>query len=402
MTTATTATLASTLASTLTLPCGLVLPNRFAKASMTEQLATNGNPNAALEALYARFREGGAGLVLTGNVMVHRDHREHARNVVIDDATDAAGLARYAQACGPTGIVQLSHPGRQALWTTKGVQPVSPSGVALEGLGPVFKAPRALAPHEIDEIIARFAAAARASQSAGFAGVQIHGAHGYLVSQFLSARTNQRSDEWGGSLENRARFLLAIVARVRASVSAQFAVTVKLNSADFQRGGFEEEDGIAVAQMLDGKIDLLEISGGSYEAPAMVGASARASTRAREAYFLEFAEKLRARTKTPLMVTGGFRSAAAMESAIASGAIDVVGLARPLAMEPGLPKRILSGDHAPAPMPRDTIGVRMLDGILATSMYVEQMHRMARGKEPDPKLSRLYAITHALWMLGVG
>jgi 2,4-dienoyl-CoA reductase-like NADH-dependent reductase (Old Yellow Enzyme family) len=388
------------LASPLTLPCGLVLPNRFAKASMTEQLASGGNPNAALETLYARFREGGVGLVLTGNVMVHRDHREHARNVVIDDATDAAALQRFANACGPRAFVQLSHPGRQALWTPKGVQPVSPSGVALEGLGPVFQKPRTLEPHEIDDIVARFAAAARASEAAGFAGVEVHGAHGYLVSQFLSPRTNKRTDEWGGSLENRARFLLDIVARIRATVSAKFAVSVKLNSADFQRGGFEEEDGIAVAQMLDGKIDLLEISGGSYEAPAMVGA--RSSTKQREAYFLEFAEKLRKRTKTPLMVTGGFRSAAAMQSAIASGAIDVVGLARPLAMDPSLPSRMLAGDSTPAPMPRDTIGVRMLDGILATSMYVEQMHRMARGKHPDPKLSRLYAIGHALWMVRFG
>lgn len=388
------------LAAPLTLPCGLVLPNRFAKASMTEQLASNGNPNDALTTLYHRFREGGVGLLLTGNVMVHRDHREHARNVVIDDATDPAALAQFAKACGPCGIVQLSHPGRQALWTPQGVQPVSPSGVALEGLGPVFQPPRTLEAHEIDDIVARFAAASRASEQAGFAGVEVHGAHGYLVSQFLSPRTNKRTDEYGGSLANRARFLLAIVSRIRASVSAKFAVTVKLNSADFQRGGFEEEDGIAVAEMLDGKIDLLEISGGSYEAPAMVGA--RSSTRSREAYFLEFAEKLRKRTKTPLMVTGGFRTAAAMESAIASGAIDVVGLARPLAMEPGLPKRMLAGDHAPAPMPRDTIGVRMLDGILATAMYVEQMHRMARGQEPDPKLSRLYAIGHALWMLRFG
>jgi 2,4-dienoyl-CoA reductase-like NADH-dependent reductase (Old Yellow Enzyme family) len=389
------------LSKPLTLPCGLVLANRFAKAAMTEQLASNGNANDALVTLYERFRDGGAGLVMTGNVMVHRDHREHARNVVIDDATDAAALARFAKACGRGGIVQLSHPGRQALWTTKGVQPVSPSGVALEGLGPVFKAPRTLEPHEIDEIVARFAAAARAAEAAGFAGVEVHGAHGYLVSQFLSPRTNQRTDEWGGSLENRARFLLSIVSRVRASVGAKFALTVKLNSADFQRGGFAEEDGIAVAQMLDGKIDLLEISGGSYEAPAMVGAM-RDSTKAREAYFLAFAEKLRAHTKTPLMVTGGFRSVAAMEGALASGAIDLVGLARPLAMEPGFPKRVLAGDHAPAPMPRDTIGVRMLDGILATSMYVEQMHRMARGKEPDAKLSRLYAIGHALWMVRFG
>jgi len=382
----------TTLSSPLTLPCGLVLPNRLAKAAMTEQLAVDGEPTERLERLYARFREGGAGLVLTGNAMVDRDHREHPRNVVIDAHTK--GLERLARAAGPGGMAQLSHPGRQALWTRG--QPVAPSAVKLRGMGAVFEEPRALGADEIVALVERFAEAAHLCDLAGFAGVEVHGAHGYLPSQFLSPRTNHRTDEWGGSLENRARFLLSIVERVRARVRPGFALLVKLNSADFQRGGFEDADALAVARMLEGKIDLLEISGGSYEAPAMVGL--RASTRAREAYFLEFAQRLRQHTKTPLMVTGGFRTVDAMQSAVSSGAIDVVGLARPLAMEPDLPRRVLAGDRAPARTGRDRLGVRGIDDVLAAQFYVEQLHRLADGKAPNPKLSRLWTLAHAMWM----
>jgi 2,4-dienoyl-CoA reductase-like NADH-dependent reductase (Old Yellow Enzyme family) len=384
------------LATPLTLPCGLVLPNRLAKASMTEQLCPDGDPGERLRRLYGRFASGGAGLVLTGNVMVHRDHREHPRNVVVDGRSSADALARWASAAsGAPLVAQLSHPGRQALYAPRG--PVAPSAVAMEGLGPVFKRPRALTAVEIGEVVRCFADAAKACDEAGFAGVEVHGAHGYLVSQFLSPRANLRDDGYGGSLQNRARFLLEVLAAVRAAVRPGFAVMLKLNSADFQRGGFDDADALTVMGMLEGRgVDLLEISGGSYESPAMVGQ--RSSTLAREAYFLEFAERARAATKIPLMVTGGFRTPAAMEAAVASGAVDVVGLARPMAMDPELPRRVLSGDPAPARAARDRIGVRVIDNLLAAQTYVEQMHRVADGREPDPKLSRAWTVAHALWM----
>ena len=384
------------LAAPLALPCGLVLANRLAKASMTEQLAPDGDPGKRLRRLYARFAAGGAGLVLTGNVMIHRDHREHPRNVVLDERSSTADLAQWAAATvGAPLVAQLSHPGRQALYAPRGS--VAPSAVALEGLGPVFKRPRALTLGEIGEVVRRFADAARMCDEAGFAGVQVHAAHGYLVSQFLSPRANRRDDGYGGSLENRARFLLEVIAAVRAAVRPGFAVMLKLNSADFQRGGFDDSDALTVMGLLEGRgVDLLEISGGSYESPAMVGL--KASTLAREAYFLEFAERARAATKIPLMLTGGFRTPAAMESAVASGAVDVVGLARPMAMDPELPRRVLSGDPAPARGARDRIGVRLIDSLLATQTYVEQMHRMADGGEPDPGLSRAWTVAHALWM----
>lgn len=384
------------LARPLTLACGLVLPNRLAKASMTEQLAPTGDPDGRLRRLYARFAAGGAGLVLTGNVMIHRDHREHRRNVVVDERTDSAALRRWATEAGGAPLVaQLSHPGRQALYAPNGS--VAPSAVALN-LGPVFKPPRALAVEEIGDVVRRFASASRALDDAGFAGVQVHGAHGYLVSQFLSPLVNKRDDAYGGTLERRARFLLETIDAIRGAVRPGFAVMLKLNSADFQRGGFDDDDALAVMGMLEGHgVDLLEVSGGSYEAPAMVG-DMKASTRAREAYFLDFAERAKGATGIPLMVTGGFRTPAAMEQAVASGAVDVVGLARPLAMEPDLPRRVLAGDTAPAKQGRDRVGVRALDSVLAASTYVEQMHRVADGKEPDVGLSRAWTLAHAVWM----
>jgi 2,4-dienoyl-CoA reductase-like NADH-dependent reductase (Old Yellow Enzyme family) len=378
------------LADPLPLACGLVLENRLAKAAMTEQLAKDATPGERHRRLYQRFARGGVGLSITGNVMVHRDQREHPRNVVIDDQTPREALQAWAEdARGCPLVAQLSHPGRQALYAKPG--PVSPSGIALQGLGPFFRPPRALAPEEIDEIVGRFANAARICEEAGFAGVQIHAAHGYLVSQFLSPLANQRTDGWGGSLENRARFLLEILRAVRAAVRPGFALLVKLNSADFQRGGFDEGDALAVMGMLAGLgVDLLEISGGSYEAPAMVGL--KDSTRAREAYFLSFAERARSATAIPLMVTGGFRTPAAMEEAVASGAVDVVGLARPLALEPDLPRRILAGDGAAARTIPDKVGVRLLDGILATGIYVETMRRIADGAEQPAAPSRATTI----------
>ena len=384
------------LAAPLTLACGLVLPNRLAKAAMTEQLAVDGEPNERLDRLTARFAAGGAGLLITGNVMVHRDHREHPRNVVVDARTSRPALARWARtADGVPLVAQISHPGRQGLYAPRGT--VAPSAVAMQGVGPFFKTPRALTVDGIADVVRRFAATAKALDEAGFAGVQVHGAHGYLVSQFLSPLSNRRDDAYGGALAHRARFLLEVLGAVRAAVRPGFAVMLKLNSADFQRGGFDDDDALGVIALLAGLgVDLLEISGGSYESPAMLGL--RASTRARETYFLEFAERARAATTIPLMLTGGFRTPAVMERAVASGAVDVVGLARPLAMEPDLPRRVLAGDAKPAIEGRDRVGVALLDKILSAQTYVEQMHRIVDGRAPDPRLSRAWTIAHALWM----
>jgi 2,4-dienoyl-CoA reductase-like NADH-dependent reductase (Old Yellow Enzyme family) len=210
-----------------------------------------------------------------------------------------------------------------------------------------------LTEEEILNLISRFGQAAKICQDTGFTGVQIHAAHGYLISQFLSPRSNKRDDRWGGSLENRARFLMFTVNTIRQLVGRNFPIAVKLNSADFQRGGFAFEDSLQVAIWLqDAGVDLIEISGGTYEQPKLLGIegleaeepqAVAESTLAREAYFVDFAKAMKKELTIPFMVTGGFRTASAMEQALKTGAADVIGLGRPMCVMPEAPKRLLGG-----------------------------------------------------------
>lgn len=348
-----------TIADSLTLPCGAVLPNRLAKAAMTEGLADpQGRATPELERLYGLWADGGSGLLISGNVQIDRDHLERPGNVIIEGPQDEAalaGLRAMARAGTRSGChlwMQISHAGRQTQVTVN-PHPKAPSAVAVGLPGKQFGVPEALTEAEILDLVERFGHAAEVAKEAGFTGVQIHAAHGYLLSQFLSPRANQRSDQWGGSLENRARMLMAVVARVRAGVGPEFPIGVKLNSADFQRGGFAFEDSMVVARWLqDAGVDLLEISGGSYEQPAMMDISGMeapdapkvaASTAAREAYFVDFAKTMRAALTMPLLVTGGFRTRRAMNTALETGGADVIGLGRPLCVDTAGPAKLLAG-----------------------------------------------------------
>ena len=251
------------------------------------------------------------------------------------------------------------------------------------GLEKSFATPKALSEKEILEIIDRFAISATLARESGFSGVQIHGAHGYLVSQFLSPHHNRRSDQWGGTLENRMRFVLEVYRRIREKVGRSYPVGIKLNSADFMKSGFSREDSLAVALMLESEgIDMIEVSGGTYESPSMTGHRVKASTREREAYFLSYAEDLKKRVRVPVVVTGGFRSAPAMNSALASGATDMIGVARPLAVDPGFPARILADDTHALHLKNPTTGFRSLDRMtmLAITFYEYQISRIAEGK----------------------
>ena len=347
------------LAQALTLPCGAVIPNRLAKAAMTEGLATRrGLPTPELERLYGLWSDGGAGLLLSGNIQVDADHLERPGNVVVDrepDAEMAAALASWARAATRNGNhfwAQISHAGRQ---TQKMVNPTpkAPSAVKLGLPGGQFGQPVALTVAEIEDIVRRFGVCAAAVKTAGFTGVQVHAAHGYLLSQFLSPRSNQRVDQYGGSLENRARALLEAVAAVRAAVGPDFPLAVKLNSADFQKGGFDFEDSLQVAEWLqEASVDLIEISGGTYEQPKLLGVEGMEevdeqqvakSTRMREAYFVDFAVAMQEKVSIPLMVTGGFRHREVMAQAIASGGADLIGLGRPMCVMTDAPAQLLGG-----------------------------------------------------------
>jgi 2,4-dienoyl-CoA reductase-like NADH-dependent reductase (Old Yellow Enzyme family) len=390
----------ATLADKLPLPCGAVLPNRIAKAAMSEQLGDRANgPTRDLDRLYERWGRGGSGLVVTGNVMVDRRHVGEPRNVVVEDERDLPALRRWAAAGRAGGAalwVQVNHPGRQAM-RIAGAQPVAPSAIAPKVPGAVT--PRALTGAEIEALVGRFARTAAVVREAGFDGVQLHGAHGYLISQFLSPRANVREDEWGGAAERRRRFVLEVLRATRAAVGDDFPVGIKLNSADFQRGGFSEEESVdVVAALAEAGIDLVEISGGTYEAPAMMGQARaqpqRASTVAREAYFLDYALRVRERVpELPLMVTGGFRSLAAMQEALAAGACDVVGIGRPLALHPDAAAELLDGSRTRVDAGSRAIGVRTLDSLIDLVWHTRQLQRIGRGRDPWPR-------EHALHTLG--
>lgn len=384
------------LAVPLTLPNGATLPNRLAKSALSEAMGTMDNRvTQALVRLYQRWSAGGTGLLMTGNVMIDRRFLGEPGNVVIEDERDLPLLQEWAQAGRDydTAIwVQLNHPGKQS---PKGLnrENISPSAIPFKAeMQSFFATPREMTEAEILDTIARFANASRIVKKAGFAGVQIHGAHGYLVSQFLSPRHNVREDGWGGTPEKRRRFVLELYAAIRKEVGADFPIGIKLNSADFQRGGFTEEESLATIKALaDAGIDLIEISGGTYEAPAMTGA--KASTIEREAYFLSFAETVRQHISTPLMVTGGFRTLAVMQAALDSGALDLIGLGRPLAIEPDAANRLLAGEEMRYRVKPIKTGIGMVDrmAIMEVSWYTRQLHRMGNGKATKPNESGLWS-----------
>lgn len=381
----------------LTLACGATLPNRIAKAAMEENLAGPGQaPDARLFSLYRRWSRGGTGLLITGNVMVDGRALTGPGGVVLEETTDLAPFLEWSEAAHSGGAkvwMQINHPGRQ-VQVDQGGNGWSASDVQLD-LGAhskLFVKPKAMNEAEIAETIARFAATARQADFAGFDGVQIHAAHGYLVSQFLSPLANHRTDSWGGSIENRARLLVEIVKAVRANVRPDFAVAVKLNSADFQRGGFDQADARAVVGMLnDLGVDLVELSGGSYESPAMQGEAADGRTLAREAYFLEFAVDLKGLAKMPLMVTGGIRRREVAEQALAEG-VAVVGIATALALDPDLANHWRKAATAAPVAPKLKSKNKTLVAMASMAFVGSQLRRMARGREPAVDGSPLLAL----------
>ncbi|MBC7103168.1 MAG: NADH:flavin oxidoreductase [Parvibaculum sp.] len=341
-----------TISSPLTLPCGATLKNRLAKGAMTEGLgdpfnrATGGHVR-----LRRRWAEGGAGMLLTGNVQVDRSYLERPGNVAIDGVQSneaIAALREYAKAgtANDTHLwMQISHSGRQTPASVN-KEPVGPSGKALDMPGAQFGKPRALTGAEIGDVIARFAHAAAVARDTGFTGVQIHGAHGYLISEFLSPDVNTRTDEWGGTYE-------------QPRLVGLDDMTLHPEKAEVRRE----------------------------------------STIAREAYFLEYAKDIRAVVKMPLMVTGGFRTLAGMNAALGSGTMDVVGIARPLRVDPAIPAKLLSGVAKETPAHEKTLRLgpgilgphspinllKALNGRGQQGRFCLQLLRMGEGKDQDPK-----------------
>ncbi len=387
----------NTLSDPLQLANGAIIKNRIAKAAMEENMAEAEHaPGPKLCRLYQRWAQGGAGLIITGNVMVDSRALTGPGAVVLENDRCLAQFSAWASAIrsgGAQAWIQLNHPGRQ-LYASLGQQALGPSAVPVDipGFSSMFSQPKAMNEKDISEVIDRFVNAAILAERAGFTGVEIHAAHGYLLSQFLSPLTNHRADHWGGSLQNRARLLLIIVQKVREVVKPEFCVAVKLNSADFQRGGFEDSDAVAVVGMLNSlQVDLVEITGGSYESPAMQGQTRDGSTLAREAYFLTFAKDILATARMPLMLTGGIRRRTTAQEVINSGA-SIVGIATSLALNPNLPHSWARGEISSADLPEVNWRNKTLAALAKTSMIKSQMDRMSNGKNPVLKPSPIWEL----------
>ena len=401
----------------LDLPCGVEIKNRICKGAMTEGLADAQNRATSHHVnLYDRWSSGGAGILLTGNVQVDHRFLERPGNVVIEGQQTNKQLSRlisYAEAGTKNDThlwMQISHAGRQTP-ASVAETPVAPSEVQLQMPGAQFGKPRALSHEEILDIIQKFAHCANIAQDTGFTGVQIHGAHGYLISEFLSPDINLREDEWGGTLEKRAKFLIETVRSVRKAVGVNFPVSLKLNSADFQKGGFSHEDAIQVATWLNEEgLDLLEISGGTYEQPHLVGIDMglnperaekrRESTIAREAYFLDYAKDIRTIFNGPLMVTGGFRSTKGMNNALNENACDVIGIARPFCIDPDIANKLLNNNVSETPTLEKTMQlgpgwlglnspfsvIKGINGWGQQAFWCLNLIRMGEDSDPDLNL----------------
>jgi len=387
------------------LPNGSTLKNRIAKSAMSENLSNKNNePTPLLIEVYKKWAQSGAGLLITGNIMIDSKAIGEPRNVVVENRKNFEILKEWAESVNGTDThlwAQINHPGRQAM------EPINrdlkaPSAVPLKSGGRKDgskKIPLALNESQILAIIEAFGNTAIILKDAGFSGVQIHGAHGYLVSQFLSPYSNIRSDKWGGSLVNRARFVIEVYRKIRARVGKSFPIGIKLNSADFQKGGFSEEESMEVVKILSKEgIDLIEISGGTYEAPAMMG-KRKKSTIKREVYFMDYIEKASKITTTPLMLTGGFRTTSIMKDAIASNQLDIIGIARPFTVYPNIGNEIFNNSRINFNTKIKKTGVKGIDGAMNIIWYESQIKRLGKGKVPKPDLNPWLVFIKYSWLI---
>ena len=407
-----------------TLPCGQVIKNRICKAAMTERIAKGNNlAHQGHANLYDRWADGNIGISLTGNVQVDRRNLEGPANVAIDknnykEQFDALKAWSKAGTKNNTQLwMQISHAGRQTPGEINS-SPMAPSDIGLKIPGKNFGTPTPTTEEDILDVIDRFVFTAKIARDTGFTGVQFHSAHGYLLSEFLSPDINNRTDAWGGSIENRTRIHLEIIKRCRQEVGEDFPISVKLNSADFQKGGFSPNESIKVAQMLENAgVDIIEISGGTYEQPKLIGVEAsinakrsekrKESTIAREAYFLEYAQDIRKAVSIPLMVTGGFRTREGINDALQSNVCQIVGIGRPLCADPYCIKKMISGELETLPSFEKTLSlgpsilspsspftlIKVINAFASMAWFYQQIKNMAKGLMPNQEQKLFNAFT---------
>jgi len=391
----------------ITLPNGTTIKNRFFKSAMSEGMGTRDfQPKKNIATLYKRWAEGGTGLIITGNIMVDPKGTAEPGNIVFDKNSNMEILKNWAkqgQQHGAKVMVQLNHPGKQAPKTVS-KQTVAPSAVPLgNGLNKLFSTPRALTTSEVEELVQKFVTSAKVAKEAGFSGVQIHAAHGYLISQFLSPHDNRRTDKYGGSLENRMRFLKEIYLGMREELGKDFTIGIKINSTDFKEDGLTEEDSLkTIIELANLGLDFVEISGGTYERPAMMGATSKSTN---QVFFAEYSKKLKQKIEIPVVVTGGIRSINAMNTLLNDSTTDFIGIARPLTIDPNIPNKIKQGTYTIVETTRVSTGVKKLDKIFGSLLgivyYQVLMQNIAKGKEPKATKNAWPSLIQAVYNQGL-
>jgi 2,4-dienoyl-CoA reductase-like NADH-dependent reductase (Old Yellow Enzyme family) len=328
----------------------LILHNRLVRSATWEGMCRDGgHPTEKLAAYYGTLARGRVGLLITGYAFVRPDGKQLPGQMGAHEDSFAPEARLMTEAVHREGgkiCLQLVHCGGQTTEKAAGSQPVAPSSVKVEQYPEL---PRELSEAEIAELVTAFAAGALRAREWGFDAIQLHGAHGYLINQFLSPLTNRRTDRYGSSLENRSRILLEICRAVRAAVGKDFPVMVKLSGSDNLDGGFDLEEAVLVARMLDEEgIDAIEVSGGTPASGSQTPVRQGIETREQEAYNLPLAYRIKQVTSCPVMVVGGFRTFELVEGVIRREEADFVSLARPLIREPNLPRRWEEGDESHA------------------------------------------------------
>jgi len=397
----------SLLFTPITLPNGTTIKNRFFKSAMSEGMGTRDfQPKKNIATLYKRWAEGGTGLIITGNIMVDPKGTAEPGNIVFDKNSNMEILkdwAKQGQQHGAKVMVQLNHPGKQAPKTIA-KETVAPSAVPLgNGLNKLFSTPRALTTSEVEELVQKFVTSAKVAKEAGFSGVQIHAAHGYLISQFLSPHDNRRTDKYGGSLENRMRFLKEIYLGMREELGKNFTIGIKINSTDFKEDGLTEEDSLeTIVELANLGLDFVEISGGTYERPAMMGATSKSTN---QVFFAEYSKKLKQKIEIPVVVTGGIRSINAMNTLLNDNTTDFIGIARPLTIDPNIPNKIKQGTYTIVETTRVSTGVKKLDKIFGSLLgivyYQVLMQNIAKGKEPKATKNAWPSLIQAVYNQGL-
>ncbi len=391
----------------ITLPNGTTIKNRFFKSAMSEGMGTRDfQPKKNIATLYKRWAEGGTGLIITGNIMVDPKGTAEPGNIVFDKNSNMEILkdwAKQGQQHGAKVMVQLNHPGKQVPKTIA-KETVAPSTIPLgNGLNKLFSTPRALTTSEVEELVQKFVTSAKVAKEAGFSGVQIHAAHGYLISQFLSPHDNRRTDKYGGSLENRMRFLKEIYLGMREELGKDFTIGIKINSTDFKEDGLTEEDSLkTIIELANLGLDFFEISGGTYERPAMMGATSKSSN---QVFFAEYSKKLKQKIEIPVVVTGGIRSINAMNTLLNDNTTDFIGIARPLTIDPNIPNKIKQGTYTIVETTRVSTGVKKLDKIFGSLLgivyYQVLMQNIAKGKEPKATKNAWPSLIQAVYNQGL-